>query len=302
MLCFFLWQSNDAYSLNMNKKKLRPTVNRPLMSVTADVNAQASVLHGKHNLHAEQPVLIMKLDVSAGVIRAMIACFDEDTNNKKIIVLRKLTSFISLPFFFSCQYLHSFRFRVFVIITWWMNILRWRDLRDLQQWWNIHLIHLGKTLCICRSPDTCRFWHKVRQNLFWFCVWTDLQSGWCGDWQNFCNLEFCIIGTQFEGWLFRTVFVSRCLAPWSEKGDSKLSNKSHMSPQELLVGHSCGQNYITVGKKIIITSFFDHQWASWWLQAIFFLWKFSFIIVLIWATSCILDWFNPKWNLFLTCK
>lgn len=67
MLCFCLLQSNDAYSFNMNKKKLRPTVNRPLMSVTA-------VLYGQHNLHAEQPVLIMKLDVSAGVIRAMIAC------------------------------------------------------------------------------------------------------------------------------------------------------------------------------------------------------------------------------------
>lgn len=69
----------------MNKKKLRPTVHRPLMSVTADVNAQASVLYGKHNLHAEQPVLIMKLDVSAGVIRAMIACLI------KTQIIRKLS-------------------------------------------------------------------------------------------------------------------------------------------------------------------------------------------------------------------
>lgn len=182
--------------------------------------------------------------------------FDEDTNNKKMIVLRKLTSFISLPFFFLlsiftffqiqsiCYYylmnehikMKGFK-RIATVVKHSFHTFR-QNFVYLQVSWHLSLLTQSSTefvLVLCLDTLAVGM------------------MAWRGDWQNFCDLEFCIIGTQFEGWLFRTVFVSRCLAPWIEKGgvtNSKLSNKSHMSPQERLEGHSCGQNYITVGKKL----------------------------------------------------
>lgn len=123
------------------------------MSVTADVNVQASVLYGKHTLHAEQPVLIMKLDVSTGVIRAMIACLI------KTHIIRKLSCSENWPLLFLFHFFLLSIFTFFQIQSicyyYLMNeYIKMKGFKRIaQQWCNIHLIHFGETCVSCVSAD-----------------------------------------------------------------------------------------------------------------------------------------------------